>query len=90
MPNVGEITCASVDVEPEDDGSGWYDEVDGEGSMATSSAWAVDRSLRCRPSVEGRVTSESREVHQSPLESRCISAYLRFRGWGESSAVRAR
>jgi len=47
--------------------------------MATSSAWAVDKSLIVLPSTDGAPKSEFMEVHHSPPESFCISAYLRLK-----------
>lgn len=61
------------------EGSNLDAEVDGAGKMDTSSAWAVPRSLRDLPSIDVAPNSEFSEVHHSPPESFCISAYLRPR-----------
>lgn len=59
-----------VSIEPCSAGAG----VEGDGNMATSSAFAVDRSFKGLLS-EG-TKSELREVHQVPEGKRCKSAYF--------------
>lgn len=61
-------------------------DVEGDGKMTTSSAWAVGKSLSALPSTDEAPRSESIEVHHSLPENFCMSAYLRLKARaGENS-----